>query len=321
MVEDKYSNNDHQHDDEIDLYILMIRLWEKRNILILFTLVGAFISLFLALFWFPNMYTSTAILMPKTSSSSLSNALGLPDMGGLSKVVGIGSSSSDPNVDLAKQLMTSRGFVIDFLNNNDYLPEVMAADGWDASSNKIKYDLFGYDVNEDSLTYNPSNDDIYKSFLNGFGINTDRLTQFIVIDYLHFSPYFAQEVLDKMILAVNDDVRKREVKKLNKSIGYLNNKIEETSSLELKRVFITLRESNIKDLMLAEIDEFYVLDIIDPPNRPFLKTSPRRALICIMGTMFGSIFGIFLLVIFRFFSYDLDLSYRPLKVIINATEK
>jgi Chain length determinant protein len=197
----------------------------------------------------------------------------------------------------------------------------MAAEDWDASNNQIKYDFFGYNSETDKLTYEPSDDDLYKAFLDGFNIETDRQTGFITIEYLHYSPYLARELLKRKILEVNNDVRKREVTKLNKSVDYLNAKINETSSLELKQVFIGLREGKIKDLMLAEIDEFYVLDIVDPPNLPFLKTSPRRAVICILGTIFGGLFGIFSLLIARFFNYDIDFSFKPLRVIINEIDQ
>ena len=86
-----------------------------------------------------------------------------------------------------------------FLNKYAYLPEVMAAEDWDASNNEIKYDFFGYDLEADKLTYQPSDDDIYKSFLDGFNIETDRQTGFITVEYLHYSPYLARELLNKKI--------------------------------------------------------------------------------------------------------------------------
>lgn len=309
-------------ENEIDLYDLMLSLWEKKDFLIVFLVLSAFLSVSIAL-WLPNRYTSIAVLMPKSgSSTSLSNALGLPDMGGLSRIAGLDSGSSgNLNVDLAKKLFTARSFVLNFVNQYDYLPEVMVAEDWDASTNQIKYDFFGYDPSTDKLTYTPSDDDLYKAFVDGFKIETDRQTEFVTIEYIHFSPSFAKQVLERLIFDVNDNVRKREITKLSKSIDYLNTKFSETSSLELKQVFIGLREGKIKDLMLAEIDEFYVLDVVDPPSLPYLKTSPKRAMICILGTIFGGIFAIFILLIARFFNYDIDFSFKPLRLIFHEINK
>lgn len=302
--------------NEVDLYDLLIRVWSYRNILLLFSSLAASIALAVAIFAWSNMYTSTSLLMPKSSGSggSLSQALGLPDMGGLSKVVGLdGGSKGDAHIDLAKTLLTSRGFILDFIERHDYLPEIMAATNWDRGSNMIIYDNRGYDKDIDKLTFNPSDDDIYKNFLNGFSISTDRATQFVTIEFIHFSPHFAQEVLDRLIIDVNKNVKIRETNRLKKSIEYLNNQLEETPSIQLQQVFISLREANVKDLMLAEIDEYYVLDIIDPPNIPFLKTSPRRTFILIFGTLFGPIIGIFFIVLARFFHYDPKLTFLPIK--------
>jgi uncharacterized protein involved in exopolysaccharide biosynthesis len=302
--------------NEIDLYDLLIKVWHYRNILFLFTSTAACIGLMVAIFGWSNMYTSTALLMPKNSGSegSLSQALGLPDMGGLSKVVGLdGGAQGNTHIDLAKTLLTSRGFVLDFVKRHDYLPEIMTATNWDRGSNRIIYDNRGYDQETDKLTFSPSDDDIYKNFLNGFSISTARDTQFVTLEFIHFSPYFAKEVLDKLIIDVNKNVKIRETNRLQKSIEYLNNQFSKTLSIQLQQVFISLRETNIKNLMLAEIDEYYVLDIIDPPNIPFLKTSPKRTLILVLGTLFGPFFGIFFIIIARFFHYDPRVTFLPIK--------
>ena len=187
------NNTQEQAHDEIDLYHLLTRVWLYRNILFLFTSTAACIALMVAIFGWSNMYTSTSLLMPKNSGSggSLSQSLGLPDMSGLSKVVGVGGGAGgDSRIDLAKALMTSRGFVLDFIQRHDYLSEIMVASDWDRGSNRIIYDKAGYDQETDNLTFSPSDDDIYKNFLNSFSISTTRETQFITIEFIHFSPYF-----------------------------------------------------------------------------------------------------------------------------------
>ena len=301
--------------NEVDLYRLMLTLWKRRNILFLFSSIAALVSLFVALFWFSNIYTSSTVLMPKNSSTtaSLASTLGLPEMGGLSMIPGLGGGSADPNIHLAKKLITARGFVINFVRSHNYLPEIMVAKDWKASSNSIIYDNKGYDIEGDKLTFTPSDEDIYKSFMNGLSLTTDRETQFITIDYNHFSPYFAQEILKVLTIEINKEVRNREIKRTKKSIDYLNIQIESTSIVDLKQLFIGLREANIKNLMLAEIDEYYVLDIVDAPIFPSQKTSPRRTLICVFGTFFGACFGLFFIVMLRFFKYDLMFSLKPLQ--------
>ena len=99
-----------------------------------------------------------------------------------------------------------------------------------------------YDFEKDKLTFKPTDDDIYKNFVDRFFMVVDRETQFITIEFDHFSPYFAQEALFKLINEVNSEVRRREVDRTKKSIEYLNNQVEKTSSVDLKFLFNKLRE-------------------------------------------------------------------------------
>ena len=322
MNQQTLDNQETISEKEIDLYDLVVALWKRRNVIILFSSIAAIISLMLALFWFSNVYTSTATLMPKTSSTSgvSLSRLGLPELGGLSNIIGA-SGSNDPNLNLAQKLITARGFIVDFVEKEDYLPEIMVSEDWDSSSNSIIYDKDGYDFEKDKLTFKPTDDDIYKNFVDRFFMVVDRETQFITIEFDHFSPYFAQEALFKLINEVNSEVRRREVDRTKKSIEYLNNQVEKTSSVDLKFLFNKLRESNIKNLMLAEIDEYFVLDIVDPPTLPSKKSFPRRAIICTFGTFFGFCLSLFFIATMRFFRYDISLTFRPLKLSFIALDK
>ena len=138
MNQQTLDNQETISEKEIDLYDLVVALWKRRNVIILFSSIAAIISLMLALFWFSNVYTSTATLMPKTSSTSgvSLSRLGLPELGGLSNIIGA-SGSNDPNLNLAQKLITARGFIVDFVEKEDYLPEILVAEDWDPASNSL----------------------------------------------------------------------------------------------------------------------------------------------------------------------------------------
>ena len=126
----------------------------------------------------------------------------------------------------------------------------MVSEDWDSSLNSIIYDKDGYDFEKDKLTFKPTDDDIYKNFVDRFFMVVDRETQFITIEFDHFSPYFAQEALFKLINEVNSEVRRREVDRTKKSIEYLNNQVEKTSSVDLKFLFIVLLTCKNKEEIL-----------------------------------------------------------------------
>ena len=323
MNQQPLDNQETISEKEIDLYDLVVALWKRRNVIILFSSIAAIISILVALFWFSNVYTSTAILMPKNSDTSgvSLKSLGLPDLSGVSGLLGGGSGSEDPNLNLAMKLLAARSFVVDFVEKEDYLPEILVSEDWDSGSNSLIYDNKGYDTKKDKLTYQPTDEDIYKNFVDRLFLTEDVKTQFIYIDFKHYSPYFAQEVLVKLIHEVNNEVRRREVNRTKKSIEYLNIQVEKPSSVDLKFLFNKLRESSMKNLMLAEIDEYFVLDVVDPPTLPSKKSYPRRTLICAFGTFFGFCLSVFFIATMRFFRYEVILTFKPLRLNFIALDK
>ncbi len=44
--------------------------------------------------------------------------------------------------------------------------------------------------------------------------------------------------------------------------------------------------------MLAEVQEEFVFKVVDPAVVPEQKNSPKRALICVLSTLFGVLLGI-----------------------------
>ena len=66
--------------------------------------------------------------------------------------------------------------------------------------------------------------------------------------------------------------------------------------------------------MLAEIDENFILDVVDPPFLPTEKSKPYRALISVFGTFFGFLIGLFILGIFQLMRYEIIFSLFPFKL-------
>jgi uncharacterized protein involved in exopolysaccharide biosynthesis len=306
MMQDSFEENS---DDSIDLYQIIIWMWSQRNFLILFSSIAAIISISIALI-LPNNYISKVTLMPKDTQLDVSLSGGGGggfDFGGLSSLVGLGNSTdNDPNVTLAKELLVSQAFLVDFVKKYDYLPELLHAKKWESGS--ISYSSEGYNSDQDKLEYTPSDFDIYKSFLLRFTIETNRKTSYSILGFEHVSPFFAKELLTNLVEEVNNNVKNREVNRAKKSIIYLDNLIAETSMRDLNLLLNKLKEKNLKVLMLAEIDEYFILDIVDPPFLPTEKSKPYRALISIFGTFFGFLVGLFILGIFRLMHYELIFS-------------
>jgi uncharacterized protein involved in exopolysaccharide biosynthesis len=310
-MEESFENN---NSDSVDLYEMTTWMWSQRNFLTLFSSIAAIISVTVALI-LPNNYISNVTLMPKDTQLDVSlsgGGVGGFDFGGLSSLVTFGDSvDTDPNVILAKELLVSKAFVVDFVKKYDYLPELLHAKRWEEGS--IVYTASGYNADEDKLDYMPSDYDIYKAFLLRFTIETDRKTKYTKLGFEHVSPYFSQELLTNLVREVNDKVKDIEVGRAQRSIVYLDNIIAETSMRDLNLLLNKLKEKNLKILMLAEIDEYFILDLVDPPFLPTEKSKPYRALITVFGTFFGFLIGLFILGLFRLMRYEVIFSLAPFK--------
>ena len=71
------------------------------------------------------------------------------------------------------------------------------------------------------------------------------------------------------------------------SINFLNKEVENTNLKETKEAISKLVESQLQNLMLTSASESYVYKTLNAPIAPEKKTSPSRAIICILITFLG----------------------------------
>ena len=81
----------------------------------------------------------------------------------------------------------------------------------------------------------------------------------------------------------------KDVQRAENSLKYLNSQINQTSIPELKQVMAQLIKNEQQTIMLSQASPEYVFKVIDKPIVPELKFEPKRAIICIVGTISGFI--------------------------------
>jgi uncharacterized protein involved in exopolysaccharide biosynthesis len=60
----------------------------------------------------------------------------------------------------------------------------------------------------------------------------------------------------------------------------------------MQSAFYQIVEEQTKSLMLAEVQEEFIFKVVDPAVVPELKAGPKRALICVLGTLLGGMLGV-----------------------------
>jgi uncharacterized protein involved in exopolysaccharide biosynthesis len=304
-------NSTDQYDDEIDLRELFSVLWGGKKLIVGITAVFALVAVFYALS-IPNQYRATALVSPTQSSAGgLSGTLG-GKLGGLASLAGVsigGGESSEAQV--AQEIMRSRGFIEEFISENNIDVEVFAAQGWDRARNQLDIDIDLYDAGSSQWvrdapagkTVEPTGWELYKSFSEMFSVSENKKTGMISISVEYFSPKIAKQWVDQLIIGINQHMQSRKLDKVNINIQYLEAQIQKTSIAEMREVFYIIIEEQIKSKMLAEASPEYAFVTVSPAMVPEEKSQPQRALICILGTLLGGMLAV-LLVLVRHYAFD-----------------
>ncbi|MBV33743.1 MAG: LPS O-antigen length regulator [Porticoccaceae bacterium] len=288
------------HDDEIDLRELFGVLWAGKVWIVLITAIFAVSSVFYALS-LPNLYKASTVLAPaKSDQGGLSGSLA--QLGGLASLAGvtIGASESSES-QVAQEIMKSWSFIEDFISKNDIAVKVFAANGWSKKSNDVLIDDTLFDRQrslwlleaEDSGKLGPPNSwQLFKRFSEISSVSEDKKTGFVTVSMEYYSPEIAKNWLDMYVVAINKHMQDRQVGKVTNNIAYLEEQIKKTSITEMREVFYTIIEEQIKNKMVAEASPEYTFLTISPSMLPEQKSQPKRALICILGTLLGGMLSV-----------------------------
>ena len=289
-----------QYDDEIDLRELFAVLWAGRIKIVAITAIFAMVSVIYALS-IPNQYKATALLSSADSSGGgLSGALG--QLGGLASLAGVslgGGESSKGQI--AQEIMKSWSFIEGFVEDNNLAVGVYAADGWDKSSNELQINSGLYDVSKSQwLVEPPSSWSLFKAFSGILSVSEDKKSGLVSVSIEYYSPLIAKQWLDLYVAAINEHMQKREMAKVTRNIEYLQAQIKKTNIAEMQEVFYTIIEEQIKSKMLAEASPEYAFVAVSPSMVPEQKSQPKRALMCILGTLLGGMLSVLLVLVLHY---------------------
>jgi LPS O-antigen subunit length determinant protein (WzzB/FepE family) len=84
----------------------------------------------------------------------------------------------------------------------------------------------------------------------------------------------------------------QQIKSVASNIEFLQEQIEKTSNAEMKSIFYTIIQEQIKSRMLAEASPEYVFVAVSPSMVPEKKSQPKRALICVLGTLLAGMLAV-----------------------------
>lgn len=289
--------------DEVDLAQVFSVIWGGKWLIVIITSAFAVLSVALAL-WLPNQYKATVILTPASSNGASALSQLASQFGGLASLAGInlGSSSEIDKSTVAIELMKTWGFQEKFIRDNQLEVPVFAATRWDRKTNSLAIDGSLYDVEQgkwvrdfdpdEGETAEPNGWELYEEFSDRISISQDKSSGMVTVSVEHYSPHMAKDWVEKMVAAINLQLRQMDKEEASKNIEYLQQQASETSISDMKTVFYKLIEEQTKNLMLTEVSDEYVFKTVSPAKLPEEESKPKRVLICIGGTLLGMLMAL-----------------------------
>ena len=282
------NNSDSTSQDELDLVQLYKNILANKLYIISITFVFFLGSIAYSLS-LPNLYTSSSLLNAVQKSGQSSSAT----KGGLGSILSLagGSSGAGNRANLAIAIINSREFFEHLTTIDGVLPKLIAAESYNSQTGELIYDQNLYD--EDLKKWKLSLTEAYAiAYQKVLVANLNNKTGFITLSYDHISPDFAYEFVTLIIDQVNFLARKKDIQEAADAMNYLQNDITEYSQIGIQSAIAQLIESQLKTQMLANVRKNYLLDPIDRPMRPDMKSKPYRAKLVVMGTVIGFIISL-----------------------------
>ena len=106
-------------------------------------------------------------------------------------------------------------------------------------------------------------------------------------------PEVAAQWANDLVKQLNEQLREQAIADSKKRVGYLEQELAKTTLQDMRAVLYNLLESEKQKAMLANVNEDFALEVIDPAVAPETREKPKRKLIVALGAVCGGFLGIF----------------------------
>jgi len=293
--------------EEIQNYSNLIR----RNIVSIFIIISLSlgISVSVALLT-PNVFKSTAIVVPSFSKYSSSSAGSSSQLGGLASLAGIGLNAEVDEGAIAFKTLTSYDFFQTLYDNDNFMKRVLAGTDSNPEEGSVnKFDNKFVDPDTMAWIAKPSLEKAYKIFYTKhFSSFKDRKSGFIYLHGDHKVPSVAQEIVKNVLKELNEYIRAIDVKEAKAALEYIEGKIASTNTLDVKRVLASLAERELQVIALSEASEDFAFRVVQSAFLPETRDSPHRSRMVLVGGLIGIILSSLLILLANYFNLKISLN-------------
>ena len=274
MVESSPSMNE----DEIDLLDLIRTFLKAWKTIAFITVLCTGLAVAYALYT-PESFKAETLVAPAQEENSVASSA-LSQFGGLASMAGI-SIPSDSNVEQVIATLQSRKFLRQYIARKNLLP-VLFEEIWDAGNQSwLVQNQEGEPTEQKAV-------DAFKSILS---VDEDKKSGLISLSISWKDPAVAAEWANDLVRQLNEQLREKAISDSRKRVGYLEQELAKTTLQDMRAVLYNLLEFEKQKAMLANVNEDFALEVIDPAVAPETREKPKRKLIVALGGFCGGFLG------------------------------
>ena len=238
------------------------------------------------------MYRAEVVLAPVTANEDSGRySPQLERFSGIAALAGVNLSQHSSRKNEALATLESRLLTERFIEEEKLLP-VLFHDLWDQEQGDWKVD----DPDD-----RPTLWDAYELFDQDVRrISEDKRSGLVVLSIEWEDPELATHWGNELVRRANGMLRERTAQESQKAIGFLQQQLKQVSAVELEQVLHRLIESEMKEIILANINEEFAFRVIDPAAPPGEPFRPRWGQMLALGAALGLAAGVTLSLLLGF---------------------
>lgn len=263
------------YEDEIDLRELFLRLWARKWLIVLCTVLSACGAVAYAL-QATEIFRAEAVLSIRNDAEQGGLAAAAAQFGGLADLAGLSMPGSKDKA-VAVATLKSRALIERFIAERDLVKVLIdKPDPKDPPTVWDAHELFTKQV---------------------FKVTEDKKSGLITVAVEWKDPQLAADWVADLVSRANARLREVAIAESERNLAYVEEQARKSTVVEIQQSLYRLAETEIKKLMLARGANEYAFKTVDPARVPERRVRPKRAIIAVIGTLFGGFVGVFLVLV------------------------
>jgi uncharacterized protein involved in exopolysaccharide biosynthesis len=261
-----------------------------------------------------STYTYTAELKVTPVQANAQGSLSqLGQLSGLASLVGVALPRSDATpFFLYVESVASRAVADQLATDPELMKRVFKSE-WDASTNRYveRVTTFGSIANSlrellgiPVFPWTPPDGARLQIYLqSSVEVSEDTRKPIVTLRYDHEDPAFAAAFLATLDRAIDSELRKKTLDRVNENIAYLSQQLTTVRLAEHRQAIIDMLSEQEKSRMMASSTAPIAAETVSGPTSSFRPTKPRQLLVIAATVLAGFLLGCILALAWDWFAH------------------